>query len=207
MYMFGYAPVITNIKFVSIPSQQYKERAAKERTKPIDILTSQNKKLTEKTLQGQAFTSVDVIPVHSCYTKLKLPAYRQFLPSQVRRAKDDLYSPLTTDFVTLFGIRPPILRCVMQIQKYARWFVIERTQGDIDDQFDLHSSPSSNTWLTLMARVSIQKVDANNVPVAVCWRMISIEGKCVNNVPKEQLFSSNVVQYNKVLENVLVGVY
>ena len=133
MYMFGYAPVITNIKFVKVPSQQYDERGACERKKPIERLIKGNQKLKQKTLQSQALTAIDIIPVHAAYTSMQLQVYRQFLPSQIRRAKDDLYSPLSTDFITRFGFRPPILRCIMQVKKYARWFVIEKNHGEMDD--------------------------------------------------------------------------
>ena len=128
MYLYGYDPIITDIPFVNIPLQPFEERAATERCKPVDTLKQRNKDY----LQGKALTALNTMPSHHARTGFQ--AWRQFTPSQIRKALDDMHSPLSTDFVTIFGFRPPELRFVMHQIKYARWFKRSQNKQKLEEQ-------------------------------------------------------------------------
>jgi predicted GIY-YIG superfamily endonuclease len=50
------------------------------------------------------------------------PQCRKFSNFQLSVIKDELLSPLSTDATTLFSMRPPELRFVMEQHKYMKWF-------------------------------------------------------------------------------------
>lgn len=111
MMLFGYAPIMTNLKWVDIPTQPFEERAARERQKPIEKLVRESEYL--QSLQTDALTAVNTCASHHVRMLKDFPAWRQFTPSQLKKIEDDLESPLSTDLVTVFGVRPPELRFVM----------------------------------------------------------------------------------------------
>ena len=121
MKIFNYPTVYTNLRHVRYSTDTYENRAATmRRVKPIERIIQQNN------LQGHALTAVDTVPPHHARCNNNgTPQWRHFTPSQVRKAFDDLYSPLSMDPVTLFGLRPPELRFVMHQKQYHRWFLCE----------------------------------------------------------------------------------
>ena len=121
MKIFNYPTVYTNLRHVRYSTDTYENRAATmRRLKPIDRIINQ------LNLQSHALTAVETVPAHHarCHNN-QTPQWRHFTPSQVRKAFDDLYSPLSMDPVTLFGLRPPELRFVMHQKYYHRWFLCE----------------------------------------------------------------------------------
>jgi hypothetical protein len=140
MMLYGYKPVLTNVKFVKVVSKPPEERAARERKKPLDRLKN------EPTLQGQALTVLNCIPSHNVRTMLSLPDRRQFTTSQLDMLFDDLDSPLTTSSVTIFSVRPPELRFVMQQNQYFRWFDRDQIGGDIETKLKYCETSMSNCF-------------------------------------------------------------
>ena len=160
MMMFGYDPIIKNLKFINIPTQPYEERSARTRTKPLTRYLDAREKadgsgpeekkkqrcnelLYNKFKQNQALTALDTIPCHHIREQIDdqndhvFEKWRRFSPNQVKKAEDDLQSPLSTDPVTAFSLRPPELRCIMHQDKYNRWFKrIPQHNPKLQDQID-----------------------------------------------------------------------
>jgi len=126
MMLFGYDPVMTNIPFMEVVTKPFEERAARERYKPLDRLVQSN-----PTLQGRALTAVNTVPSHHVRQTQNFPSWRMFTTTQVEKIEDDLQSPLSTDAVTIFGMRPPELRFVMRQSDYFRWFSFAKQSGDL----------------------------------------------------------------------------
>jgi len=126
MMLFGYAPVMTNIPFVEIVTKPFEERSARERWKPLARLIQAN-----PTLQGRALTAVDTVPGHHVRQARHFPSWRMFTVTQLQKIEDDLQSPLSTDSVTIFGMRPPELRFVMRQSDYFRWFDSNTVPGNL----------------------------------------------------------------------------
>lgn len=148
MLLFGYDAIITNIKYVLVPTQTFEERSSKRRRKPLDSFLSSDVKLKERFTQNIALSAVDTVPCHhirqghykyepqqraaatlrAAHPRLtrrikKFADWRQFTRQQIRKAEDEIQSPLSPDHVTIFSLRPPELRFVMHQAKYARWFL------------------------------------------------------------------------------------
>ena len=121
MKIFNYPTIYTNLRHVRYSTETYENRAATmRRVKPIERLVRQTG------LQSHALSPVDTVPAHHARRHMAhTPEWRHFTRSQVRKAFDDLYSPLSMDPVTKFGLRPPELRFVMHQKMYHRWFVCE----------------------------------------------------------------------------------
>jgi len=126
MLLYGYAPIMTNIPFVNIPTKPYDERSGRDRIKPATYIQSQG------TLQSVALTPLNCLPSHMIRIKRRLPSWRQFLDSQVQVAYDDLQSPVSTSSVTAFGVRPPELMFAARHQDYRKWFVETRKSATIE---------------------------------------------------------------------------
>ena len=74
-------------------------------------------------------TAMDTVPCHHSRVMKHLPAWRQFADTQVQKSFDNLESPLSTDSVTIFGLRPPELCFVSHQIKYSRWFERDGTRS------------------------------------------------------------------------------
>ena len=133
MHLFNYDPVLTNLEFVKLDTSPFEERRCKERMKPIESLLRHS-----PSIQNVALTALNTVPCHAIRRIKNLPLWRQFQPSQVQKIQDDLHSPLNTDSVTIFGMRPPEILFVMNPFKYSRWFYRDHKSGkylrDIVDQ-------------------------------------------------------------------------
>ena len=117
--IFGYPTIMTNLRTVKVSTDTFECRAARERKrKPIDNLRGQH-----QGLQTQALTPIQSVPAHHARkTTPNMLLWRMFTDSQITKAYDDLFSPLTPDSVTRFGFRPPEIRFVMNQVNYHRWF-------------------------------------------------------------------------------------
>lgn len=122
MYMFGYAPVLTNIEGLFVSTSPFEERASTERNAPLTSLLNKNNALRDRYNQTGALTLHETIPSHFVRVKKNLPAWRQYTDGQLRKLEDDMQSALNTDNVTVFGFRPPELRFVMNQVLYRKWF-------------------------------------------------------------------------------------
>ena len=137
MHMFHYDPVMTNIKFEYIPTQPYEERSARERRESIlDTILKQNSEL-RNLLQRNSLTAIKTVPSYHVHCSLPtLQPWRNFLPTQIKKAEDELTSKIQTDKVTIFGLRPPELRFVRHLPKYFRWFEISPVKKNLKGQIE-----------------------------------------------------------------------
>ena len=118
MRIFDYPTVYTNLRHVRYHTETFDNRAGRSRKKPIDILTAQS-----ANLQANALTSIDTIPAHHAREiSPNTPHWRKFTDGQIRKAVDELYSPLSVDSITIFGQRPPELHFVRHLRYYSKWF-------------------------------------------------------------------------------------
>ena len=157
MHMFQYDPVMTNIKFEYIPTQPYEERAGVERkSSRLDAIIKKYEHLRND-LQRNALTAIKTIPSYHAHSRLpNVPTWRNFLPTQLKKAEDELASKIDTDRVTKFGLRPPELRFVMNLPKYFRWFELTPIKGDLKDQIEycgkhIVSNYTICTWIDGLA--------------------------------------------------------
>lgn len=118
MKIFDYPTIYTNLRHVRYHTEPFDNRAGRSKKKPIDIRLQQSSQL-----QANALTSVDTIPAHHAREiNPDTPLWRKFTPGQVLKAVDELYSPVSTDSVTLFSQRPPELHFVRHLKYYLKWF-------------------------------------------------------------------------------------
>jgi hypothetical protein len=127
MLLCGYAPVITNIEFKNVPTKPFDKRSGRDRKAPCEYIQ------TQTSLQNIALTPMKCLPSHIVRQHRQLPQWRQFLPTQVQVAYDDLQSPVSTSTVTSFGVRSPELMFAARQQDYSRWFVGSKNRGTVDD--------------------------------------------------------------------------
>ena len=120
--MLGHATILTNFRHVRYCTDTYDSRAARcRKEKPVDFFRRTDDVL--RSLQNSALSAMNTVPAHHAREASQSTlAWRRFRPSQVTKAFDDLYSPLTMDPVTKFGMRPPELHFVMHQRMYHRWF-------------------------------------------------------------------------------------
>jgi predicted GIY-YIG superfamily endonuclease len=120
--LLGYPQVYTDIKFIHIPTVPLAERCAIEKGAQI-----------KKIFKGRNFvyTKVDdldpgeILPqyfVRNIFLQDILPKWRQYTKSESLIMIDQMFSNLSIDNVTTFGMRPPELRFIRHIKMYYRWF-------------------------------------------------------------------------------------
>lgn len=136
MMQFQYDPILTNIEWIHVPTHPYEERASTERIVPLKKLFRTDAELEQYRSQKSALSLNNLIPSHLVRLHLGYKQWRMFTGNQLKKVIDDLQSPLTTDSVTLFGLRPPELRFVMTQVQYAKWFKRVPTTGDLTKQIE-----------------------------------------------------------------------
>ena len=146
MMLFGYSAILTNIEFTKITTRTYEERPASERQKPMDAI------LDQLPLQQNALTQIDCIPSHNVRLQLNLPAWRQFMATQLDVVYDDMQSPLTTSTVTKFSARPPELMFASRQKEYYRWFTLRPKRGKLEmvlqwTQKHIRQELSKSVWM------------------------------------------------------------
>ena len=116
---------ITTFEFVHISTTVLEERPAVDRTRPIQQL------FKDRVVNGPVNNAYDInasqtIPsyqVRSSWTSC--PDFRKFQSTSLLLARDVMLSPLSTDAITAFGIRPPELSMIRSPVLYHRCFVRE----------------------------------------------------------------------------------
>ncbi len=128
--LLGYPQVYTDFKFIHIPTVPPAERCAIEKEAAITKITKNIKQC-----KIDDFDSGEIIPqyyIRNIALKESLPIWRQYSYSETLLMKDQMFSNLSFDNVTLFGLRPPELRFVKNIKLYYQWFYFEN--ADIKDK-------------------------------------------------------------------------
>ena len=125
--LLGYPQVYTDIKFIHIPTIPLAERCSVEKESTV------NKVLKEsnfRTKDIDDYDSGDIIPqyyVRNIVLKNEIPIWRQYSTSESLVIKDQMFSNLSIDPVTAFGMRPPELRFVRHIKMYYKWFYFKNS--------------------------------------------------------------------------------
>lgn len=125
--LLGYPQVYTDFKFIHVPTTPLAERSAIEKVAPIKLTMkessfSRNPKIDD-------FDSADILPqyyIRNIKLQVHLDIWRQYTEFETLQMKDQMFSNLSVDNVTLFGMRPPELRFIRHIKLYFKWFTFER---------------------------------------------------------------------------------
>ncbi len=123
--LLGYPQVYTDLKFIEIPTIPLAERCAIEKEAEIRKI-----KKMDKDINIDDFDSGDIIPqfyIRNIALKNSLPIWRQYTNSEALLIKDQMFSNLSVDNITAFGVRPPELRFVKHIKLYYKWFYFEKS--------------------------------------------------------------------------------
>ena len=118
--------VYTNIEFVHISTTMLEERPGFEKQPHLRHLQKQG------TINGpvNAISDIDtrqIIPanrvkLHKQDINRNLPKSRHFKKTALMLAQDSMFSPITLDVITIFGLRPPELYFIKNPALYFRWF-------------------------------------------------------------------------------------
>ena len=121
--LLGYPQVYTDLEYVDVPTVPMEDRAGFDREKPI----LQYGDLAQRNNGPNDISSTDVIPAYKVRNEiLRLCTWRKISRSQELILKDVLFSPISVDKITIFGVRPPELGFVGHVGNYFRWFVREK---------------------------------------------------------------------------------
>ncbi len=113
-HVLGYDQVFTNIDFIHIPTVPLEEQPGTEKM-PTFKLRSNN--------GPSDLDTTDVIEgVKARQDNLHPNLWRQFTQSEEMLLKDILFSPISVDGTTIFGVRPPELCFIRKQRDYFRWF-------------------------------------------------------------------------------------
>jgi len=112
--MLKYPEVLTDLKFVSIPTVPLELRAR------VGISA-------DKVASDEAFTIPEIVEVRTA--KVQDQAYRQLTEGEIITLNDLRLSQYSVDRITQFSLRPPELRSLFDsVGNYFRWFHIDGTK-------------------------------------------------------------------------------
>lgn len=119
MKIFNVPQVVTDIKFIQMQTVSLENRTGFDQALPLRQL------INDGVVAGAVRRIADldahqVIPSQS--VRQRWPLARQFKPSALVIARDQIFSPFTIDSVTVFGLRPPELLFVNRQDIYFKWF-------------------------------------------------------------------------------------
>ena len=126
--LLGYPQVYTDIKFTHIPSTPLAERCCIEKEAQIKI-TFKDKNFRQKKVDD--LDPGETLPqylIRNIKLKNALPQWRQYTKSESFLMIDQMFSNLSIDNVTGFGLRPPELRFIRHIKLYYRWFYFKASK-------------------------------------------------------------------------------
>jgi hypothetical protein len=89
------------------------ERPGIEKTLPLNQLKKDGTISNDQFISGpDDLDSSHVIVSDNVRRSKKLPVWRQHSQMECLVLKDQLFNPITPDAITIFGMRPPELRCI-----------------------------------------------------------------------------------------------
>ncbi len=165
--LLGYPQVNTNIKFIHIPTTPLAERAAV--TKYSDY-SKQNYLSNCNDIDD--FDAKDIVPqyyIRNIKLKYDLPLWRQYTDYETLLLKDQMFSNLSIDNVTYFGMRPPELRFVRSIKLYFKWFSFKKLKckNTFSDQVSfldnvININVHKTMWIDGAGRKVVLRINAIN---------------------------------------------
>jgi len=118
--LLGYSQIYTNLQFEVIATTAMAQRPGYDRVAP----GSSDARVGNS--RGPAdLIAANHIPSVTARQAVRLPPWRYLTRSEKMLLLDNLYSPVTVDKTTVFGVRPPELRFVMSQALHYKWFVRE----------------------------------------------------------------------------------
>jgi len=121
--LLGYSQVFTDLEFVDVSTVPMEDRAGFDREKKIFSFFN----FANVPNGPNDVSATDVIAAYKIRNEtLTLPEWRKISRSQELILKDLLFSPISVDKITVFGVRPPELGFVGHVGLYFRWFVREK---------------------------------------------------------------------------------
>ena len=118
--LLGYSQIYTNLQFEFIATTAMAERPGYDRVAP-----GSNDARVGNSRGPADLIAANHIASVTARQALTLPPWRYLMHSEKMILLDNLYSPVTVDKTTVFGVRPPELRFVMSQALYYKWFVRE----------------------------------------------------------------------------------
>ena len=120
--LLGYPQVYTNLEYVDITTVPMEDRPGADCVKPITLFQN----LARAVTGPDDVSTSDVIAAYKVRNDImRLPEWRKISRLQELILKDSLFSPVSVDKITIFGVRPPELAFVGHVGKYFRWFDLE----------------------------------------------------------------------------------
>ena len=130
--LLGYPQVYTDIKFIHVPTTPLAERPAVEKVPIIRKQTAERQQPEESRLQIDDLDAGDLSALYfirNIKLKDELPVWRCYTYTEALLIKDQLFSTLSIDNVTTFGLRPPELRFIRHIKWYFKWFYVVKNNS------------------------------------------------------------------------------
>jgi hypothetical protein len=137
--MLGYPQVYTNLEFVDIPTVGLEDRAGVERVAPINRMSLDGVEDGRQVNGPHDLYDGEEIACMVVQQALREP-WRQLTDSKVNILRNQLFSPVSVDRTTIFGVRPPELRFVKSQALYFRWFQSKKRVTRFDDALLLHAT-------------------------------------------------------------------
>ena len=107
----NYSEVFTDMNFISVSTSPLEERSGCE------------KKVADVSKQSTADAAYNGILTHKIRSLGNLPNWRQHRDPELLILRGLFESPVSMDKITLFSVRPPELRHIIQkVEQYYRWF-------------------------------------------------------------------------------------
>jgi hypothetical protein len=117
--LLGYAQVYTDLEFVNVATVPIEDRVGVDRVKPIVLFSD----LGHAAAGPDDVLSLDGIVTYNVRNEtLRLPKWKKISRSQELILKDLLFSLVSVDKITVFGVHPPELGFIGHVWKYFRWF-------------------------------------------------------------------------------------
>ena len=126
--LLGYDQIHTNIKFVHVPTVPFEDRVGIQRPSPLQTLQRLNIVPRNRIRTLDDIDITQAIPACAVRQHLyqetngRFHQWRTISSFEEMTLKDQVFSPVMIDSLTVFGVRPPELRFVSNPALYFRWF-------------------------------------------------------------------------------------
>jgi len=120
-FLHGYGQVVSTFKYSKVPTCPLENRCGIAKISVVEKLQDDGK-IDDDVSNPNDLKANILFPMIEVRQSLLLDKWRQVGETQKELYLDSLFSNVSVDRVTLFGLRPPELRAFGNQVKYARWF-------------------------------------------------------------------------------------
>ena len=136
--MLGYPQVYTNLEFIDIPIIGLEDHAGVEWVSPINRIVLDGVDDGRQVNGPQDLYNGEGIACMSVRQSLREP-WRRLTDSEINILRDQLFSPVSVDRTTIFGVQPPELHFIKSQALYFRWFYQGKCVTRFDDALLMHT--------------------------------------------------------------------